>query len=123
MRAAPNPALVSLPQQPRRVAGQMNRWESAYAAHLEMLQAAGEVTWWAFETVKIVLAPGKNVSYLPDFCVVRADGRLEFVEVKGHERTTGIVKFKMAAERLPWARFTMVRKRGEGWERMRELNP
>ncbi|VVE18578.1 MULTISPECIES: hypothetical protein [Pandoraea] len=116
--AAPKPqdrmlALGRLPQ------GKMNRTEAAYAAHLEMLKHAGEITWYQFEAIKLRL--GKNTFYTPDFAVRLKSGELELHEVKGFWKDDARVKIKSAAYLYPIFRFvalTMIRKRdGGGWRR------
>ena len=41
---------------PRHVPGEMNKTEEAYAAHLALQLAAGEIAWFRFESVKLKLA-------------------------------------------------------------------
>lgn len=61
-----------------------SRRERRYAEHLEMLRQAGAITSWEHEPrrFEFPLRRGTN-SYLPDFRVVFADGRVEWHEVKG----------------------------------------
>lgn len=100
---------------PRHVAGEMNKTEAAYAAELEARKAAGEVAWWAFESVKLRLA--KNTTLTVDFFVMLANGELEAHEVKGgHWEDDARVKVKVAAELYPF-RFLAVQKvAGGGWK-------
>ena len=102
----------------RMKAGAMNRTESAYAAHLDLLRAAGEVQWHRFEGVKLRLAD--STFYTPDFAVMAADGVLEMHEVKGFWTDDARVKIKVAADQYPF-RFIAFRARpkgkGGGWER------
>lgn len=102
----------------------MNKWEEAYAIEvLEPMKRVGEISWYGFESIKLRLAT--LTWYTPDFAVFNAD-RLEFHEVKGFWRDDAVVKFKVVAELMPWAKFTALRKRkvseGGGWEVIRELN-
>lgn len=103
---------------PRHTPGEMNKTERAYAAELEWRKQRGEVSDFWFERVKLKLA-GKTY-YTPDFLVRLADGSLEFHEVKGFWQDDARVKFKVAAEQVPWARFIAVRrastKQGGGWQ-------
>ncbi|GHH52452.1 hypothetical protein [[Pseudomonas] boreopolis] len=94
----------------QHVAGEMNKTEAAYCAHLEQLQREGEIAWFRFEAVKLRLA--KNTHLTVDFFVMRADGELEAHEVKGHWEEDARVKIKVAAAMYPF-RFLAV-QRGEG---------
>lgn len=100
----------------RMKAGKMNKTETAYAEHLKLMQAAGEILWWRFEGMKFKLAD--NTFYTPDFTVLCADGTLEAHEVKGYMLEDANVKVKVAAEMYP-LRFIIVRvkpkKDGGGW--------
>lgn len=100
----------------RLKAGAMNKTEAAYAQHLGLLQAAGEVAWFRFEGLKFRLAD--NTFYTPDFAVMRADGSLEAHEVKGFWQDDARVKIKVAADLYP-LRFIAVtaqaKKDGGGW--------
>jgi hypothetical protein len=118
---------------PRHVPGVMNKTEEAYAAHLTLLRAAGEIVEFAFESIKLRLA--SNTWYNPDFFVQLRDGTLQAHEVKGvthAKKVDGVrgdpkelweddarVKFKVAAEQHPWLQFCSVRRgtkeEGEGW--------
>ena len=95
----------------RLKAGKMNKTESAYAQHLELLKNAGEILWFAFEGMKFRLAD--NTFYTPDFSVLLANGELEQHEVKGHWMDDARVKIKIAAELYP-LRFLAVKKRRLG---------
>src|SRR4029077_19801939 len=68
----------------------MNRTERRYSQHLEILRAAGEVRWWAFEAIKLRLA--RRTWYTPDFLVELPDGELTVHEVKGHWEDDARVK-------------------------------
>ncbi len=79
----------------------MNQTERRYADLLEDRKRAGEITFYAFEAVKLKLA--KLTQYTPDFMVVRADGVIEFHEVKGtFWEDDARVKVKVAAEKFPF---------------------
>jgi len=103
----------------RKERGQMNKTEAAYARQLELLRAAGEVLWWAYEAVTLRLtdttAEGRpGIRYTPDFAVLPArDQVLEFHEVKGHEGAEGLLRLKMAADQFP-ARFFLVKRAKRG---------
>jgi hypothetical protein len=101
----------------RRTPGAMNKTEAAYAAHLEGRKVLGQIEWFAFEAVKLKLAP--NTFYTPDFVVMTCDGVIEFHEVKGHWEDDARVKVKVAAELFPF-RFVALKPRrkrdGGGWD-------
>lgn len=103
----------------RRKPGEMNGWESKYAAELDALKAAGIVEWWAFDSTKLRLA--SLTFYTPDFFVMYADASMEFIEVKGHWEDDARVKIKVAASLYPMFSFVAVKpkakKNGGGWER------
>lgn len=88
--------------------GEMNKAESAYSAHLEMLRIAGELLWHKFEGLKLRLAD--NTFYTPDFAVMMANGEIHLKEVKGFMLDDANVKIKCAADRYPF-RFFIVRVR------------
>ena len=102
----------------RLKAGQMNKTEAAYAAHLALLQSAGEIMWYRFEGVKLRLAD--NTFYTADFAVMAADGVIEMHEVKGFWQDDARAKIKIAADQYPF-RFmafkVRARKDGGGWAR------
>lgn len=104
----------------RLPAGEMNQTERRYAEHLDALKAAGEVVWWAFEVVKLRLA--KDCHLTVDFMVMRADGRLEAVDVKGAAHLAAEdskAKLKVAARTVPWPFFIAIprkKKDGGGWD-------
>lgn len=99
----------------------MNATEAAYALTLQARQEAGEIAWWGFGVVRLRLAEGAY--YKPDFVILLApghapegDGRLlEIHEVKGHKREAAMVRYRVAREQHPWARFCMVFRDGAGW--------
>lgn len=96
--------------------GEMNKTEAAYAAHLALLKAAGEIQWFRFEGIKLRLAD--NTFYSPDFAVMAADGVLEMHEVKGFWTDDARVKVKVAADQYPFRFFAFkaeAKKRGGSW--------
>ncbi len=115
MRAFPGDGLAKhrLLAMGRMPAGTMNKTEEAYAAHLELRRAAGEVIWYRFECMRFKLAD--NTYYLPDFAVMLVSGELEMHEVKGYWLDDARVKIKVAAEQYP-IRFiaATTRKKKEG---------
>lgn len=98
--------------------GTLNKTEAAYAAHLDVLMAAGEIRWHRFEGLKLRLAD--NTFYTPDFAVMASDGVIECHEVKGFWQDDARVKIKVAADLYPF-RFLAIRARtkreGGGWDR------
>lgn len=96
--------------------GQMNKSETAYAAHLDRLKNVGQILWWKFEALKLRLAD--NTFYTPDFAVLASDYVLECHEVKGFWMDDAKAKIKIAAELYPF-RFMAFRaeakKRGGGY--------
>ena len=97
----------------RRVAGQMNKTEQAYAALLEQRKQAGEIHHYQFEAMALKLA--KLTTYTPDFFIINADGTIEFIEIKGFWHQAGRIKIKMAAELHPWFRFVAVQYKKKEW--------
>jgi len=78
----------------------MNKTEAAYARLLETQKYIGEILWWAFEPINIRLAD--NTFYKVDFLVLLADMTLQAHETKGHWTDDALVKFKVAANILPF---------------------
>jgi hypothetical protein len=114
LRVVGNKAVRVTPTEaPKRapLARGMNKTERRYANHLDMLKRQGVVLWWAFEAVKLKLAP--NTHYTPDFLVLRPGG-FEFHEVKGFWRDDARVKIKVAAVMFPIP-FLAVRW-AKGWQ-------
>lgn len=97
----------------RLPAGTMNRTESAYAAHLELLKESGDVLWWKFEGVKLRLA--HNTFYTCDFMLLKRDGQVCMDEVKGFMTDDAAVKIKVAASIYPF-QFRIIRKSGSMWK-------
>jgi len=99
---------------PRKLPGVMNKVESAYAQYLNLRQRAGEVEWFAYEAVKLRLAPKTFITV--DFFLMLPSGELEAHEVKGSfVEDDAMVKIKVAAQTYPF-RFVMVRQQGNGWD-------
>jgi hypothetical protein len=113
------PLLLAKPTatEPRRpvVRNAMNGLELAYAKHLDKLKLAGDVKWWAFNAVRLRIAMGEKAAWFKcDFFIEFADGHFEFHETKGHEKTAGILRLKIAAGIYPIP-FVLVKKNGSGW--------
>ena len=82
-----------------RVVGRMNKTEARFALTLEADKRRGEIAQWWFEPIKLRLAD--STYYSPDFLILKPDGLLSFVEVKGFWRDDARVKIKVAAETYP----------------------
>lgn len=68
----------------RRVPGEMNKTEAAYALHLEHRKKCGVIEWFVYEGIKIKLAD--KTFFTPDFAVMMPDGLIELHDVKGTTR-------------------------------------
>lgn len=99
---------------PRHKAGEMNKTESAFARKLDRMKADGTLDGWIFEPCKLILAPGRKLTYTPDFLLWWGQ-RIELYEVKGFWRDDARAKIKAAAERYPCFRFVAVT-----WDRKRQ---
>jgi hypothetical protein len=100
----------------KTLGGYRSKWEAEYADVLALRQAAGEVSWWSYESWTVKLAD--DCRYTADFIVGLADGSLEAHEVKGHMWAKNVQKFKLAAEAWcgkMFAAFVMVRKVKGQW--------
>jgi hypothetical protein len=87
--------------------GQRTKVEILYGDLLQADLLAGSILRWGYQTTTFRLAD--DLRYTPDFDILRLDGSLLFVDVKG----TGpiddkaIVKIKTAAELFWWFDFVM----------------
>ncbi|HNX38720.1 MAG TPA: hypothetical protein PL124_12300 [Candidatus Cloacimonadota bacterium] len=100
-----------------------SHWEEDYAKHLDVLRASGQIREFHYEPFRILLAD--KCTYLPDFVVVPADpaAPVEVHEVKGFPREDAIIKFKVAAAKLTYMVFIMVKKeKGGGWKEIMRFN-
>ena len=96
----------------RLKAGEMNKTESAYSAHLETLRIAGELLWHKFEGLKLRLAD--NTFLTVDFFVMTSSGELQAHDVKGFLTEDANVKMKVAASMYPFE-FFIIRKSESFW--------
>lgn len=93
----------------RREPGKMNGMEKEYSeVVLDKRLEAGEIARWYFEHLTFRLADRTTLT--PDFFVITAVGHFEIYETKGHWEDDARVKFKVAAEMYPWARWFAVTK-------------
>lgn len=103
----------------RLKSGQQNRTEEAFDRHLAKLQHAGEILWYRFEGIKLRLADRTHITV--DFAVMRRDGLLEMIDVKGAAAVVmddSKAKIKIAAEQFPFVfklAFPVAKKDGGGW--------
>ena len=99
--------------------GEMNKTEQAFAQLLELKRHAGEVLWWKFEGIKLVLADRTSITV--DFAVMAADCRLFMIDVKGAKAIfsdDARAKMKIAAAMYPFcfqAVYPKSKKDGGGW--------
>ena len=99
--------------------GTMNKTETAFSQHLEMLKHTGEVLWYKFEAIKLILAP--NTSITVDFAVRLTTGDLEMIDVKGSKAIftdDARAKMKVAAAMFPFVfkvAYPIPQKEGGGW--------
>ncbi|AKG19263.1 hypothetical protein AAX09_07620 [Moraxella bovoculi] len=97
--------------------GEMNKTETEYAQHLELLKRAGEILNFKFEPLKLSLA--KNTTYTPDFMVINKNREIELHEVKGFWKDDARVKTKVAQATFPYFVFVGITKnpksKGGGW--------
>ena len=99
--------------------GTMNKSETAYAQRLEMQKHAGEVLWYKFEGIRLMLAA--NTSITVDFAVLPASGVLEMIDVKGSKAIftdDARAKMKVAAAMYPFVfkvAYPLPQKDGGGW--------
>lgn len=80
-----------------------SRWEANYARYLEWLKAKGVVIDWAHEPEVFWFEKIKRGarSYLPDFRIEFADGRIEYHEVKGWMDSRSKTKIRRMAKYHP----------------------
>lgn len=102
--------------------GEMNKLETAYAAHLEGLKILGQVEWFAYEGLRFKLTEKTKTRpamyYSPDFALMLPDGTIELHEVKGFQDAKDINKLKVAADKFPFVFRLVTRRRkkdGGGW--------
>lgn len=99
--------------------GERNKTESAFEEHLADLQKGGAVLWYRFDAIKLRLAD--NTFLTVDFSVMRFDGVLEMIDVKGSKgifQEDAKVKLKVAAASFPFVFKIAVpvpKKNGGGW--------
>lgn len=105
---------------PSKVRGRMNKTESRYADILDRRQQSGIVLEWRYEamTFRLTTPVGgkKALTYTPDFMVLKHDGTMEFVEVKGGFATNeSLNRLKVASEMFPWFCWVLAEYVGGEW--------
>ena len=98
--AQPQTPLQKMQALGRMPGRKMNKTEAAYARLLETKKYIGEILWFAFEPINIRLAD--NTFYKVDWLVLLSDMTLQAHETKGHWTDDALVKFKVAANILPF---------------------
>lgn len=111
--ARPTPAL---PWHPYR-----NKTEYLYAGHLGVLQFAGEIESFSYETITMHLLGDHKNKLTPDFMVVvklkTTDQRaVHFHEIKGFVRPDFLIKWKIAKRQFPQFHFHLIRRVKGQWE-------
>ena len=116
-KADPQKRLQALGRLPK---GTMNKSETAFSQYLEMLKHTGDVLWYKFEGIKLMIAP--NTSITVDFAVLPASGVLEMIDVKGSKAIftdDARAKMKVAAAMYPFVfkvAYPVAQKDGGGWK-------
>lgn len=87
-----------------------SRWEANYCRILNWRVAQGELRKWEYESKTFVFSGVTRgcVCYTPDFCLTYADGRTEYVEVKGRELSRDRTKWKRMAKFYPNVKLTVI---------------
>jgi hypothetical protein len=91
----------------RLPSGVMNKTETRFLDEwIKPLVLTGDVSWWAFEGIKLRLAD--NTFFTADFAIMAGDGCIDLIDVKGAKHLItddANVKVKVAAERFPFRFF------------------
>ena len=86
----------------------MNKLETRFAHHLEMLKRIGEIVDWKPHPMNLRLS-GMKCWYSIDFMVITNDMTIELIETKGKQVwDDALVKFKTASEMFPHFTFVWV---------------
>ena len=109
--------LTELETKSRTQEDRMNKTEALYTIELEAQRGAGEITRWAFESLKFRLA--NRTWYTPDFAAWLTSGGVRVVEVKGgFIRDDAAVKFKVAREMYPEFEWVCMQRTKAGWRQV-----
>ena len=84
----------------RRPIGVMNKLEERFSLYLEDKKQLGEIVWWAYESIRLALAP--RCTYTPDFLVMTKDLELQVFEVKGVWLPAARNKVRISADKFPF---------------------
>lgn len=87
-----------------------SRWEANYARYLDSLKIKGDVVKWEHEPETFWFEGIKRgcMSYLPDFKIEFANGRIEYHEVKGWMDDRSITKIKRMAKYHPKVKLVVI---------------
>jgi hypothetical protein len=90
-----------------------SRWEANYARYLEALRVRGKLLAWEHEPETFWFEGIKRgvVSYLPDFRITKADGTVEYREVKGWMDKRSKTKLKRMAKYHPSVIVRVIQKK------------
>lgn len=82
-----------------------NKWEAEYAGILAAEQLDGKWAAVRYEPASFVVIPQteyqRRVAYTPDFMLIDPQGRLSFIEVKGHMRKQDQLRMKAFRAIMP----------------------
>ena len=112
---------------PKKTPGKMNLTERRFEAnHLKPLLASGDILSYQYEPMKFRFGRDFKSTYTPDFMVIRKDGVIEYIDVKGsagwEEHTR--VKMKACADRFwmfEWVGYTEERGKNSAGKFVREV--
>lgn len=114
------PLAEAMVDKPKAADPYKSKMERLFAWELQEQLKAGEIDWWAFESITLVIVDvdGKRCRYTPDFVVSQrqAGPFLIFYEVKGFLREAARIRFLAARERYPFWKFIMIRHEAGHWE-------
>ncbi len=97
--------------------GLMNKTETRYAQHLELLKSAGEILWYRFEGVKLRLAD--KTFFTADFAVLDKSMVIALHEVKGAKgifQDDSKAKIKIAADLYPFRFYVVYPEGRDRWK-------
>ena len=104
----------------RLKSGQMNATEARFEADLHNRLYIGDIVWYRFEALKLILAPQTSITV--DFFVMLKNGELQAIDVKGSPKMItddARAKMKIAAAIFPWPfywAYQKAKKDGGGFE-------
>ncbi len=101
---------LDLTPQPSTDEDNLNKTERAYLWHLRKLNVP------ALRIQQFTLKLAHDCRLTVDFTYLNANGRMVFVDVKGHMREDAFIKMKMAARMFREFDFVFVKRDGASWE-------